>query len=86
MVTITGKLTNADRALLEKAQKHADAVNKRESDANFRGLASVLRAASTGSIVKSSGIKKTSVIKNASSIKKSSTIKRASGIKKSSII
>jgi len=52
MVTITGKLTADDRALLEKAEKHAEAVNKRQSDANFRGLASVLKAASTGSIVK----------------------------------
>ena len=52
MITVSGKLTDADRALLLKVQKHAAAVNKRESDAGFRGLANVLKAASSGTITK----------------------------------
>jgi hypothetical protein len=49
MVTVKGKLTTDDRQRLQRAQKHADEVNKRERDSNFRGLANVLKAAGTTS-------------------------------------
>jgi hypothetical protein len=44
MVTVKGTLTDSERRRLEAAHKHAAEVNRRERDANFRGLAAGIAA------------------------------------------
>lgn len=39
MVTVKGKLTATEQRRLAEARAHTEAVNRREREANFRGLA-----------------------------------------------
>lgn len=52
MVTVKGKLTESDRAQIRHTRARITEANKRESDANFHGLASVLKSATSGKIVR----------------------------------
>lgn len=43
MVTVKGKLTAREERQLAEARAHTEAVNRREREANFRGLAAAMQ-------------------------------------------